>query len=137
MLTAIAAWRIWTLPRVAVAVLISVELLAVLIPWTNSATIAPADLGNAALLASLSIAYSAFTLTWERVRVLLTGNKSPHMCPNLLATWTFTAGVVLPMRLAALVVLAAAVADWPARNLAGQRSPHRSSTARLAQCWQT
>lgn len=125
MLKAIAAWQIWTLSRVAIAVLLAVELLAVLIPGTDSAQIAPSDLGTAVLLASLSIAYSAFTVTWERVRVLITSNQTPNMCPNLLATWTFAAGIMLPMRLAALVVVVTAIADWRARNLAGLTSLHR------------
>lgn len=83
------------------------------------------QLGTAALLASLSIGYSRCTVGWERARRAITQKRHPTLCPNLLATWSFAAAVLLPMTLAAAVILAAAIAEWPARNIAGQATPYR------------
>ncbi len=112
------AWQLRELPTRALAVVLSVELLAVLVPWTNSASIAPADFGKAVFLCLLSIAYSQFSATWEQIRVLLVKQRDPLMCPNLLACWTFSASVLLPMRLAVGVVIVTALVDWRARNIA-------------------
>ncbi|MEO6702782.1 MAG: hypothetical protein ABI140_01460 [Jatrophihabitantaceae bacterium] len=120
-----ANWRILSLPRCAIATVGLVDLLAALIPWASKARITHDQLGVALLLSSLSIAYSIGTVTFERVRVLLAKGTSPSMCPNLLATWTFAAAILLPLRLAALVCVIAAIADWPARNVARQTDPHK------------
>jgi hypothetical protein len=96
---------------------LGVDLVALVVPGLFRADVTRADLSLALLLATLSITYSLSVVTFERVRVVLTRGTSPDMCPNLLATWTFAAAVMLPMRLAAAVVIIAVVADWPARNV--------------------
>ncbi len=79
----------------------------------------------AAFLASLSITYSRFTVSWERARRALAQERLPALCPNMLATWSFAAAVMLPISLAAAVMVVAAIAEWPARNIAGQATPYR------------
>lgn len=79
----------------------------------------------ASLLAALSIAYSLLTCSWERARRVLTESALPALCPNLLSTWRFAAAVSLPVPLAAAVIAVTAVAEWPARNIAGQATPYR------------
>ena len=69
--------------------------------------------------------YSRYTVGWERARRALRQEKLPTLCPNLLATWAFAAAVLLPMTLAAAVIAIAAIAEWPARNIAGQATPYR------------
>lgn len=125
MIRTAATWPLWSLPRTAITLLISAEVASVLIPWADSVPITRPELGLSALLASLSIAYSALTVRWERARRALRKDRSPNVCPNLLATWAFPAAIVLPLRLAAVVLIIAAVAEWPARNIAGQASPYR------------
>src|SRR5690348_15010498 len=102
-----ADWRLWSLPRRAIAWILIVDVLAAVLPWLSDKRITQADLDVALLLTALSIAYSMSTVTFERVRVLLAKGTSPDMCPNLLGAWTFAAAVMLPMRLAAVVVLIA------------------------------
>lgn len=125
MVRTVSAWRIWSLPRYVIAVLFGVELLAVLLPWTDSAAVTSAKLRVALLLTLLSITYSVATVTFERVRVLLAKGTSPGMCPDLISTWSFAAAVMLPTRLAALVVVIGLAADWPARNVARQAEVYR------------
>jgi hypothetical protein len=43
----------------------------------------------------------------------------------MLGVWTFAAAVMLPPRLMAMVVIVAAVTEWPARNITGQARPYR------------
>lgn len=45
--------------------------------------------------------------------------------PNLLASWCFPAAVVLPPALAGLVIVLAAAAEWPSRNISGQAGAYR------------
>jgi hypothetical protein len=129
-------WRLLSLPRHAIAWVIGIDVLAATVPWLFRARITRSELGVALLLTTLSIAYSLSVVTFERVRVLLAKGTSPDMCPNLLGTWTFAAAVMLPMRLAAVVVVIAVVADWPARNVARQTDVYRyvysSAAAMLA-----
>jgi len=106
-------------------VVLVVDLMAVGTTLALPATIERSDLWTAAFLASLSIVYSRFTVSWERARRALKQEKLPTLCPNLLATWAFAAAVLLPMSLAAAVIAAAAIAEWPARDIAGQATPYR------------
>jgi hypothetical protein len=125
MKSAISAWSLWQAPRSAVAVILAVDLAAVCTAFSASASVRPHDLGTAALLASLSIVYSRFTVGWERARRALRLEKLPTLYPNLLATWAFAAAVLLPLILAAAVIALAAIAEWPARDIAGQATPYR------------
>jgi len=125
MVKAVATWTLWRTSPSAVIVILAVDLAAVATPLASIRSIEPSHLWTAVLLASLSIVYSRFTVSWERARRALRQEKLPTLCPNLLATWAFAAAVLLPVTLAAVVIAAAAVAEWPARNIAGQATPYR------------
>ncbi len=125
MVKAVSAWSLWRASRFAVAVILIVDLAAACTAFAFPGAVGHGDLGTAALLASLSIVYSRFTVSWERARRALRQEKLPTLCPNLLATWAFAAAVLLPLTLAAAVIAVAAIAEWPARNIAGQATPHR------------
>lgn len=125
MLRAVSAWSLWRTSRLAIIVILAVDLSAVCTALASPGSIQQSDLGTAALLASLSIVYSRFTVGWERARRALRQEKLPTLCPNLLATWSFAAAVLLPLTLAAAVIAVAAIAEWPARNIAGQATPYR------------
>jgi hypothetical protein len=106
-------------------VILAVDVAAVATPLATIGTVHQSDLWTAVLLASLSIVYSRYTVSWERARRALRQEKLPTLYPNLLATWAFAAAVVLPLTLAAAVIAIAAMAEWPARNIAGQATPYR------------
>jgi hypothetical protein len=125
MVRAISGWSLWRASPWAVIVILAVDVAAVGTPLGTVGAIHQADLWTAALLASLSIVYSRYTVSWERARRALRQEKLPTLYPNLLATWAFAAAVVLPLTLAAAVIAAAAIAEWPARNIAGQATPYR------------
>lgn len=120
-----ATWRIWSLPRYGVAVLLSVELGAALLPAIDSAKPTAANLRIALLLTLLSITYSVATVTFERLRVLLAKGTSPSVCPDLISTWSFAAAILLPAWLAAAVVIVCLAVDWPARNVGRQTEVYR------------
>jgi len=124
MRNAISAWSLWRAPRCAIVVIVMVDLAAAVTAFSFPSAIRGSDLGTAALLASLSIVYSRFTVSWERARGALR-QEGPTLYPNLLATWAFAAAVLLPLTLAAAVIIVAAIAEWPARNIAGVAAPYR------------
>jgi hypothetical protein len=80
---------------------------------------------TALLLASLSITYSALTCSWERARRAMWENVRTDHYRNFLAVWGFAAAVILPLPLAAAVIVVGAIAEWPARNISGQAPQYR------------
>jgi hypothetical protein len=88
-------------------------------PITDSAA------ATAGFLASLSLIYSATSFRWERVRRAIHESSEPAKYQNMLSSWTFCAAIVLPLRLAALVIIVAAIAEWPARNVIRQAEAYR------------
>jgi hypothetical protein len=122
---AIAQWSIWRQPLVVVALVFIVELAAIAGPLYESAPVRPGDIRTAALLASLSIAYSTLTRRFERARRALGRSTLPRTIPNLMAAWCLTAAVLLPLSLAAIVLIVVAVAEWPSRNIVGHATPYR------------
>jgi hypothetical protein len=125
MVKAVSAWSLWRTSPLAIIMILAVDLAAVGTALASARSVEHSDLWTAVLLASLSIVYSRFTVSWERARRALRQEKLPTLCPNLLATWTFAAAVVLPVALAAAVITVAAIAEWPARDIAGQATPYR------------
>jgi hypothetical protein len=125
MVRALSGWSLWRASPGAVMVILAVDAAAVGTPLGTVGSIQQSEFWTAVLLASLSIVYSRFTVSWERARRALRQEKLPTLCPNLLATWAFAAAVLLPLTLAAAVIATAAVAEWPARNIAGQATPYR------------
>jgi hypothetical protein len=120
---ALAHWSIWRQPLVVVALIFVVELAAVAGPVYEAAPVRLGDAATAALLASLSIAYSTVTRRFERARRALGRNTLPRTIPNLMAAWGIAAAILLPLPLAAAVLVVAAVAEWPARNIVGHSTP--------------
>jgi hypothetical protein len=108
-----------------ITLILAIEIAAVVIPFLPSSHITKANIGLAALLASLSISYSAFTRSWERVRRVLYAGTRPTVYPNLLSAWGVAAAILLPPVLAAGVLVLAGIAEWPARNITGQATPYR------------
>lgn len=116
-------WELWSVPRATVAMIFAVEFAAIAVPWMVSAPLTITEFWTAALLASLSIAYSIQTVSSEGARGVLT--KRAPASWNSLATWTFAAAVMLPMRLAFAVILIAVVCQWPVKNIDGSARLYR------------
>lgn len=121
----VAAWAIWRIPRHALILIAAVEICALSVPLFFDEPITRAAVGTAGFLASLSLAYSAFSFRWERARRTIHRTTEPAAYQNMLSAWTFCAALVLPFKLAALVIVIAAIAEWPARKIAGQAWPYR------------
>jgi hypothetical protein len=122
---AIAGWSIWRQPPVVVALIVAMELTAIASPLYEPTPVKARDLATAALLASLSIAYSLLTRRFERARRALRHSIQPRTCPNLLSAWGIAAAILLPLPLASAVLVVAAVAEWPASNISGRGAPHK------------
>ena len=125
MLRATAKWPIWRQPSVAIALILAVDLSAVLVPASFWQVISRSNIELAIALVTLSIAYSAFTCSAERVRRTLHQGAEAARYSNLLAIWGFAAAVLLPLELMWVVAVAGAVAEWPARRVAGRAHPYR------------
>ena len=123
----IASWAMWRIPRPIIALVLCVDTTAVVLAALSVSTVHQHALILAAFLASLSITYSFVTRHWERVRRALHGEVEPESVrnPNLLASWSFTAAILLPLWLAAVVMLVAATAEWPSRNIARRGKLYR------------
>jgi hypothetical protein len=102
-----------------------VELTAIASPLYEPTSVKPRDLATAALLASLSIAYSLLTRSFERARRALRHGTQPRTCPNLLSAWGIAAAILLPLPLASAVLAVAAIAEWPASNISGRATPYK------------
>jgi hypothetical protein len=122
---AVATWALWRQPRCVVILILIVEISAVAAPFALTTNATESDVGLATLLASLSIAYSALTCRSERARRALSKTIKPPVHPNLLAAWGLAAAILLPLVLAAFVLVAASLADWPARKITGRASLYR------------
>jgi hypothetical protein len=116
---------LWRTSPTALIVILAVDCAAAAAAFTPAGSVTRADWGTAALLVSLSVAYSRLTVSWERARRALAREKRPTLCPNMLASWAFAAAVLLPTPIAAAIIVIASIAEWPARNIAGQATPYR------------
>ena len=123
---AVTTWALWRQPRCVIILILIIEISALAMPLALATkTLTNSDIGLAALLAALSITYSLLTRRWERARWALHKTTKPPVYPNLLAAWGLAAAMLLPVPLAALVLVAASAADWSARKAAGQASLYR------------
>jgi hypothetical protein len=120
-------WPVWRQPTVALALILAVDGTAALIPALSiQQPISRSDVQLALALGTLSLAYSTFTRSAERVRrALHQGTPKAIEYWDLLAIWGFTAGVLLPLHLMWAVAVAGAVAEWPSRRVAGKARPYR------------
>jgi hypothetical protein len=124
-LTAVKTWPVWRERRRVLAVLATVDLLALAVPAVAWSSISLADLDLALLLISLSVTYSLCVVGWEKARRLLLLERSPAMQPNVLAVWCFASAIMLPPTVAAAVTALASIGGWPAYNAAGTNLQYR------------
>ena len=101
------------------------ELCALSLPLLFGAPITGSAAATAGFIASLSLMYSGLSFRWERARRTIRRSSEPAAYQNMLSSWTFCAAIVLPFRLAALVIVVTALAEWPARNVIAQSRPYR------------
>ncbi len=114
-----ATWPLWRESRPTIALILFVELSALVLPAAFSKPFSHSAIAVSAGLASLSIAYSALTRRSERARWTLHQDVDAAKYQNLLAIWGFAGAVLLPTPLIWALVVIAAVAEWPRRNVAG------------------
>ncbi|HEU5269444.1 MAG TPA: hypothetical protein VFU36_05915, partial [Jatrophihabitans sp.] len=67
----------------------------------------------------------ALSFRWERAHRAIHKCTEPAEYQNMLSSWSFCAAIVLPVKLAACVIIVAAIAEWPARNVIGQAPAYR------------
>lgn len=119
----LAAWKLWAVPRPARALILAVELLALIglfwsardLAWTSSAVI------RWLLIVGVSVLHAELSARVERLRRYLTAGVHVTMT----SVWAFTAVLSLPTFFAAtLVIVLFAYSNWQRRK---QRStmPHR------------
>ena len=125
MLRSAAKWPIWRLSPVAIALILAVDLAGVLIPALFWHPISRSNIEMAIALGTLSIAYSTFTCSAERVRRTLHQGAEAAEYRNLLTIWGFSAAVMLPLQLVWVVAVAGAIGEWPARRVAGRAHLYR------------
>jgi hypothetical protein len=113
------------MPLQAVILVFGVDLAALAIPSTMPGVLSRPNIITAGLLASLSIAYSLLMCTWELVRRAMWQTRRGGHYRNFLATWCFTAAVVLPPLLAAAVIIVSTAAEWPIRRRSDQAILYR------------
>jgi hypothetical protein len=124
-LRTMASWPLWREPRAALALIVAVELSALAIPAFSWKSITHSDIEVSTTLAFLSISYSVFTCSAERVRRTLHQGTEAVKYQNLLAIWGYAAAVLLPLPLVWITVVASGCAEWPARNVAGRARLYR------------
>jgi diguanylate cyclase len=108
--------------RSAVAFILITDLAAVVAACVLAQNpITANDAWLAVFLASLSIAYSIHTMNAEGARYALNQRRATAMS-NMLGTWTFPAAVLLPMPLAAGVIVTASAVQWRVKTATGRAS---------------
>ena len=95
------------------------------LPFLFHEPITGSAVATAGFLASLSLTYSAMSFRWERAHRAIHESCEPAKYQNMLSSWTFCAAIELPFRLAALVIVVAAVAEWQARSVIKQAPAYR------------
>lgn len=115
----------WRQPPGVIALILAVDLSAVLIPALFWHRVTRSNVELVIALGTLSIAYSTYTCSAERVRRTLHQGAEAARYSNLLAIWGFAAAVLLPLQLMWVVAVAGAIAEWPARRVAGRAHPYR------------
>jgi hypothetical protein len=121
----VTRWPVWRLPLAALLLVLGVDAAGMIVPSFSYAPITASDDLRMALLASLSITYSATTLQWERIRRAIGYARAPDAPSNLLNSWTFAAAVTLPAVPAAMVITVAFAAYWPAGQVLRPLALHK------------
>lgn len=110
--------------RPLLTLIFSVDAAALILPCIRPSQITISDIWLAVLLASLSAAYSLYSLHSEGARHLLNRRRIVAVS-DMHATWAFPAAVLLPMPLAAAVIILGSIAQWPAHNFDRKALLHR------------
>ena len=122
---AVRSWSLWQLPAVAIAWILAVDLGAIAFVVAVGGPVDRVAINLSILLASLSVAFSLTSLKWDAIRRVLMDGAQFGVQINLLAIWDFAAAILLPLHLAALVVVLGVLADVPIRRITGPSKPHR------------
>ena len=122
---AVWSWAIWRSSRPAVILILIVDFLALAVPVFQTGHVTRSNLIVAALLVSLSVAYSMLTSSWELVRRAMWQARSAPHYRNFLSAWHFAAAVTLPAVLAAGAIAISLVAEWPTRRRSDQAILYR------------
>ncbi len=107
-----------------IAVVLLVETTAVTLVSTSRESITVSDGWLAALFLSLCIVHSVYLQRSEGVRHMLNRPRIASLS-DMLGTWTFPAAVLLPIPLAAAVVVGASIFQWPIRNFDHKATVYR------------
>ena len=95
------------------------------LPLLSGEPVTGAAAATAGFLVSLSMTYSALSFRWERAHRAIHQCTEPAEYQNMLSSWSFCAAIVLPVKLVACVIIVAAIAEWPARNVIGRAPAYR------------
>lgn len=100
------------------------ELLAVILTCISGSSVTLSDVWLAALLATLTCAYSVYSHRSEGTRFLLNRRRISAVS-DMHGAWTFPAAVLLPLPLAVVVIALGSVFQWPVRNFDGKAVIYR------------
>jgi hypothetical protein len=109
----------------AVVWILTVDAGVVVAAVTARSTVNRLDINLTILLASLSVAFSLASFKWDAIRRVLMDGAQFGVRVNLLAIWDFAAAILLPVHLAAAVVIVGSIADFPIRRITGLSKPYR------------
>jgi hypothetical protein len=121
----IGNWALWRLPVAAIVWILAVDAGVLATAVAAGGAVHRVDINLSILLASLSVAFSLASFKWDAIRRVLMDGAQFGVRVNLLAIWDFTAAVLLPVHLAAAVVVVGSVAELPIRRITGLTKPYR------------
>jgi hypothetical protein len=122
---AVGAWSLWRVPAVAVAWILAVDTGAIGLAVVARGAVHRNDVNLSILLASLSVAFSLTSFKWDAIRRVLTDGAQFGVRVNLLAIWDFAAAILLPLHVAAAVIVIGSIAELPIRRITGLSKPYR------------
>lgn len=124
MLRRITTWRLWEMRPATIALVLLAEIIALVLVCIPREPITLSSVWLAVLFLSLCIGHSLYLQRSEGVRHMLNRPRIAALS-DLLGTWTFPAAVLLPIPLAAGVILGASVFQWPVRNFDHKATVYR------------
>lgn len=121
----IGNWALWRLPVAAIVWILAVDAGVLATAVAAGGAVDRVDINLSILLGSLSVAFSLASFKWDAIRRVLMDGAEFGVRVNLLAIWDFAAAVLLPVHLAAAVVVVGSVAELPIRRITGLSKPYR------------
>jgi len=121
----VRSWSLWRLPAMAIAWILAVDVGGIVFAVATRGPVDRATINLSILLASLSVAFSLASFKWDAIRRVLMDGAQLGVQINLLAIWDFAAAILLPLHLAAAVVVAGSLAELPIRRMTGPSKPYR------------